>query len=265
MKHWIMPIIADFESLDTQEGKNVYIVWRTHTHFSVGDIAYFYIKHPEMRVGYKLQVSRINLPANDFLSGKRAYINRDYYQNDNGKPTTFVELLLLEKYNNSAEYSYKALHKHGFKGFVRKNQGLPASVVQYLESLSSTNDITLEADPEFLPDSKSYPEGSVVKVFVNRYERNRVAREKCIQKKGCVCSVCGMDFGKTYGELGKGFIHIHHTTPISSISKGYEVDPENDLVPVCPNCHAMLHRHGPPYTVAELKGKMSQVSSIYTK
>jgi len=52
---------------------------------------------------------------------------------------------------------------------------------------------------------------------------------------------------------------------ISSISKGYEVDPENDLVPVCPNCHAMLHRHDPPYTVAELKGKMSQVSSIYTK
>lgn len=252
-----MPIIADFESLDNQEGKNTFVVWRTHTHFSVGDIAYFYIKHPEMRVGYKLQVSRINLPANDFLSGKRAYINREYYQNDNGKPTTFVEFLLLEKYNNSAEYSYKALHKHGFKGYVRKNQGLPASVVQYLESLSSTNDITLEADPEFLPDSKSYPEGSVVKVFVNRYERNRVAREKCIQKKGCVCSVCGMDFGKTYGELGKGFIHIHHTTPISSIGKDYEVDYEKDLVPVCPNCHAMLHRKDPPYTIDELRDIIS--------
>ncbi len=249
-----MPIIADFESLDTQEGKNVYIVWRTHTHFSVGDIAYFYIKHPEMRVGYKLQVSRINLPANDFLSGKRAYINREYYQNENGKPTTFVEFLLLEKYNNSAEYSYKALHKHGFKGFVRKNQGLPASVVQYLESLSSTNDITLEADPEFLQDTEKYSEGAALQVLVNRYERNRMAREQCIALKGCRCAVCGMDFEKVYREIGKGFIHVHHTVPIANIGKNYVVDPEHDLVPVCPNCHAMLHRQDPPYTVAELKG-----------
>lgn len=258
MKHWIMPIIADFESLDTQEGKNVYIVWRTHTHFSVGDIAYFYIKHPEMRVGYKLQVSQINLPAKDFLSGKKVYINHEYYQNDDGKPTTFVEFLLLEKYDNSAEYSYKALHEHGFKGFARRNQGLPESVVQYLESLSSMSDITLEADPEFLADNKSYPEGSVAKVFVNRFERNRVAREKCIALKGCICSICSMDFEKIYGEIGKGFIHIHHTTPISSIGKGYEVDYEKDLVPVCPNCHAMLHRKNPPYTIDELRDIMSK-------
>lgn len=248
-----MPILSDFECLDTQEGKNVYIVWRTHTHFSVGDISYFYIKRPEKRVAYSLQISRIDLPAKNFLSGEKAYINHEYYLKDEGKPTTFVEFLLLEKFNGSPEYSLETLHKHGLKGFVRRNQGLPESVVQYLESLSSVNDITLEADTEFLADPKSYPEGSVAKVFVNRYERNRVAREKCIQKKGCVCAVCGMDFGKTYGEMGEGFIHIHHTTPISSIGKGYEVDYEKDLVPVCPNCHAMLHRKDPPYSIDELK------------
>lgn len=252
-----MPILSDFECLDTQEGKNVYIVWRTHTHFSVGDIAYFYIKRPEKRVAYRLQISRIDLPAKNFLSGEKAYINHEYYLKDEGKPTTFVEFLLLEKFNGSPEYSLETLHKHGLKGFVRRNQGLPESVVQYLESLSSVNDITLEADTEFLADPKSYPEGYVAKVFVNRYERNRVAREKCILKKGCVCSVCGMDFGKTYGEIGKGFIHIHHTTPISSIGKGYEVDYEKDLVPVCPNCHAMLHRKDPPYTIDELRDIIS--------
>jgi 5-methylcytosine-specific restriction protein A len=257
MKHWIMPIIADFESLDTQEGKNVFIVWRTHTHFSVGDIAYFYIKHPEMRVGYKLQVSRTNLPAKDYLSGKKEYINHEYYLKDDGKPTTFVEFLLLEKFSDSPEYSFKALLGHGFKGFVRKNQGMQESVVQYLENLSSMNDITLEADPEFLTNPKSYPEGSAVKVFVNRYERNRVAREKCIALKGCTCSVCGMDFAKTYGKVGKGFIHVHHTTPISSIGEGYKVDYEKDLVPVCPNCHAMLHRKDPPYTIDELRDIIS--------
>ena len=257
MKHWIMPIIADFESLDTQEGKTVFIVWRTHTHFSVGDIAYFYIKHPEKRVGYKLQVSQVDMPAKDFLSGKKEYINHEYYQKDDGKPSTFVEFLLLEKFKDSPECSLETLHKHGLKGFVRRNQGLPDSVVQYLDSLSSMSDITLEADPEFLTDTESYPEGAVTKVFVNRYERNRLARVKCIQKKGSVCAVCGMDFEKTYGEIGKGFIHIHHTTPIASIGKGYEVDYEKDLVPVCPNCHAMLHRKEPPYTIDELRNIIS--------
>ena len=33
---------------------------------------------------------------------------------------------------------------------------------------------------------------------------------------------------------------------------GYDVDPINDLMPVCPNCHAMLHRRTPPFSVEEL-------------
>ena len=63
------------------------------------------------------------------------------------------------------------------------------------------------------------------------------------------------DFEQTYGEIGKGFIHVHHLTPVSSIGKEYRLNPQTDLVPVCPNCHNMLHRKEPPYTIAELQGK----------
>lgn len=52
----------------------------------------------------------------------------------------------------------------------------------------------------------------------------------------------GFDFEKTYGEHGMGFIHVHHLRPLSSLGEGYLVDPETDMVPLCPNCHAMVHR-----------------------
>ena len=88
----------------------------------------------------------------------------------------------------------------------------------------------------------AYWEGELGQVTITTHERNINARNKCIQSKGTKCFVCGFDFEKTYGELGKGFIHIHHVTPISNRDGRYEIEVENDLFPVCPNCHAMLHR-----------------------
>lgn len=96
-------------------------------------------------------------------------------------------------------------------------------------------------------------EGSVSKVTVNRYERDARARQKCIDHYGLDCEVCGMNFESFYGNLGKGFIHVHHKTELNSIGQGYEVNPTEDLVPVCPNCHAMLHKRKPAFKVEELK------------
>ena len=106
-----------------------------------------------------------------------------------------------------------------------------------------------------IEDSEGYFEGALKKVFVNRYERNRDAREKCIAAHGnnYKCAVCGLDFEEMYGEIGRGFIHVHHIVPISSIGAEYQIDPAKDLIPVCPNCHAMLHRREPPYDVEDLK------------
>ncbi len=107
--------------------------------------------------------------------------------------------------------------------------------------------------PDTIDENTKFSEGLAARVLVNRYERSVEARRKCIDAKGYKCSVCGMDFEKKYGEIGKGFIHIHHITPISAIGKDYKIDYKKDLVPVCPNCHAMLHRKDPPYTIDELK------------
>lgn len=109
---------------------------------------------------------------------------------------------------------------------------------------------------EFRADEK-FIEGSRKKVYVNSYERDSTARQKCIQHYGESCEVCGFHFDYFYGSLGKGYIHVHHLKPISSIGEEYEVDPIKDLRPVCPNCHAMLHKGKDPISIEELQTLVS--------
>jgi hypothetical protein len=87
-------------------------------------------------------------------------------------------------------------------------------------------------------------EGAVCSVVINRYERNPVARARCIAHHGPSCVVCGFNFGAAYGPLAEGFIHVHHVKPLSEIGEEYEVDPVADLRPVCANCHAIIHLDG---------------------
>lgn len=84
-------------------------------------------------------------------------------------------------------------------------------------------------------------EGGALQVLVSRYERDPRARRACIRHFGCRCQVCDIDFEQRYGDRGRGFIHVHHLRPVSKTGRRYTPDPRRDLVPVCPNCHAMLH------------------------
>jgi 5-methylcytosine-specific restriction protein A len=96
-------------------------------------------------------------------------------------------------------------------------------------------------------------EGKLRRVIVNSFERNAVARQLCLDHYQARCSVCELDFEQRYGEIGKGYIHVHHIIELSSIGREYKVDPIKDLRPVCPNCHAMLHQRKPPLSVEALR------------
>jgi 5-methylcytosine-specific restriction enzyme A len=126
--------------------------------------------------------------------------------------------------------------------WARRFTGLVLTLIP----LEETEEMT-ELNPEGLP------EGNAIRVMVNRYERNPSNRAACLEIHGTSCLACGFNFEQTYGLIGEGFIHVHHVTPVSQMGAGYIVDPANDLVPLCPNCHAMAHRNNPPLTVSEIK------------
>lgn len=119
--------------------------------------------------------------------------------------------------------------------------------------------------PVVMPEEVSTPalyfEGASRTIAVNAYERDPRARKACIEHYGTTCFVCGFDFGVTYGALGQGFIHVHHVVSLSQIGKSYIVNPIRDLRPVCPNCHAMLHKRAEVLTVDELKKTLRKESS----
>jgi hypothetical protein len=107
--------------------------------------------------------------------------------------------------------------------------------------------------PEEVSGESGYTEGSVEHILVNRYERDPRARQACIGHYGTTCVLCEFNFAATYGELMADFIHVHHLKPLASVGSDYEVDPVQDLRPVCPNCHAVLHRRDPPYELDEVR------------
>lgn len=100
-----------------------------------------------------------------------------------------------------------------------------------------------------------FTEGAKKHIESERRYRDLSARQACIDYWGCQCQCCGMDFGEIYGDdIGSGYIQVHHLKPISSFDEVHKIDPINDLVPLCANCHAMIH-HGKNgvLTLAELR------------
>lgn len=96
-------------------------------------------------------------------------------------------------------------------------------------------------------------EGARQTITVNAYERNPYARRECITHFGYKCSICGFDYERFYGSIGKNYIHVHHKVPISQIGDNYLIDPIKDLIPVCANCHSIIHRKKDPLKPDELK------------
>ena len=116
---------------------------------------------------------------------------------------------------------------------------------KYIGNSFISNDIAIET-------SETFREGKSKDIIQTRYERNPQARKTCLKHYGYSCKICDFSFESFFGEVGIGFIHIHHINPIADIGKEYEIDPKTDLIPVCPNCHAMIHARRPPFSIDEI-------------
>lgn len=141
--------------------------------------------------------------------------------------------------------------------FTYAGRGRPASVkagppIEIAWAFDDNSDHIAEE----LPGLPGVIEGAKKQITVNAYERDASAKPRCIAKWGTQCACCGFDFGAVYGEWGDGFIHVHHVRPLHTIGEAYVLNPEEDLRPVCPNCHAMLHRQKIAIGIEELEAKL---------
>jgi hypothetical protein len=95
-------------------------------------------------------------------------------------------------------------------------------------------------------DRRPLIEGGVRTIVLERVERSREARRACLEHWGVACTACGMTFRSRYGLEGADGIQVHHLHPLAERRGEHEVDPVEDLRPVCPNCHVMIHTTSPP-------------------
>lgn len=73
--------------------------------------------------------------------------------------------------------------------------------------------------------------------------------------QGLSCEICGFDFEEKYGSVGHAFAEVHHLKPLSSSQKARAVS-LSDLAIVCSNCHRMLHRGNPVFSLIELRERI---------
>ncbi len=128
------------------------------------------------------------------------------------------------------------------------------------QHLSFCRQLLFEASalPGEMSPQQVYVEGAIHQVIVNRFERDPMARRRCIDHHGPTCVVCGFNFGTVYRDVAEGFIHVHHLKPLSEIGSDYVVDPIADLRPVCPNCHSVIHLGGGCRSIEQVQKLLSQ-------
>lgn len=152
---------------------------------------------------------------------------------------------------------------HGQEGGTYFFWQLRSELIEALHQLGHLEE-SQSAIPGEIQDTVDLFEGSKRQIWVNAYERNSTARRICIQKYGSACQACGFNFECAYGEIGEGFVHVHHLRELSEIGAEYKVNPEEDLRPVCPNCHAMLHRRKPAFKIEELQKRLRKLPNPLT-
>lgn len=191
-----------------------------------------------------------------------------------GKTALFLKArfeVILDVEQHPEEILSLEIIKDHFPGFnwtpAAGGTQIPPPIASQLASIWGQHLSAKQFVPEKLPEeieaTEPFWEGAVRRITVNAFERDPRARARCIDLHGTNCAVCDFNFGEVYGARGEGFIHVHHVKPLAEIRQGYVPDPSNDLKPVCPNCHAMLHASKPqPCSVDELRKLVQQRRQI---
>jgi 5-methylcytosine-specific restriction protein A len=139
---------------------------------------------------------------------------------------------------------------------------LRAFFVDEVKSAEETSAVTEQV--KAMPVQEIVAEEGVF-VLVEHVERERDNALAALKKEAVLaalghlrCEACDFDFGEVYGEIGAGFCEVHHIRPLSE-RDGAEDTRLDDLAVLCSNCHSIIHRTSPVWTVLDLKAHLAHV------
>lgn len=265
MANWLVTVDFDDFELDKAFEALLVIYWKNSTTnkdkgLQLNDIVYVYVTKPISKVMYQFKVIG-HADKAEYPIAQKAFW-KDTTQLDSIKGyAIFEKLKKVDKASLSYDYfiQQELIPNTPIQGRRTDRDKAPNDPIRifltHIFNEFKTENVNSDYPDEANLENSLFPEGAKKTVQVNRYERNPEARAKCLEIHGTRCKICEMSFAETYGTFAKDFIHVHHITSLSEISDSYEVNPETDLLPVCPNCHAMLHRqeNGIPMKVDRLK------------
>lgn len=239
MTEWIIPANPHYYDHDASFAERGFIDWTQHNLFQQGDIVYVYMAMPIMKIVYKCIVQDSFIPGPNAVDDTKFWSDSKYVPSKFGN-SLFVRLRLLKK-TNDYKLSYEYLIEHNYiNGAIRG--GLIISDPAFSRLLDVAFG-TAFIEPPALKKTEMTP--SVKDNNALRIEDDGFAdigaRQACLNHFGTKCQICGFDFKTAYGNLGEGFIHVHQIETPSNIDAKHTVSQIQNLIPVCPNCHAMLH------------------------
>ena len=214
-----------------------YVYWNQTRNYEIGDFVYIYLSGPIQEIRYKCRVTMIDLLNEECENDSRFWVSTDAFEKTENNRSVRLDLIGHAQIGMSREEMTSQRILSRIQGPIR----ISDEIADYIDEKYFEDVIDIIYPDEMTAD-ELLSEGHHKSTIVNKYERNIRARQKCLDVHGYDCKVCNFNFQEFYGDIGRDFIHVHHLTPISEIKDEYIIDPVNDLIPVCPNCHAMLHR-----------------------
>ncbi|MBN3555707.1 HNH endonuclease [Fictibacillus nanhaiensis] len=253
---WLVPANPSEYDLEGAFSQYEILDWKRSFNYENGDLLFLYVSGNVRKVRYKVEVIEGTVRRSDVYYNKMFWLDKEKFEDS--KKWNWTRIRFIDEADTTG-LSLEKLRNHGLKGNIQGSMKLTGELRDYIMSFFE-KDLTKGYYPE--EDAETLEEGQCKTITVNGYERNPIARKKCMEHYGVQCQVCDLNFETTYGDVGKDFIHVHHIKPLHEIQQGYIVDPVKDLIPICPNCHAMLHRkeNGEYLTIEQLKERILNTS-----
>lgn len=258
----------------------------THKNISAGDIVFYYEtqwKGKDRSVEGAMRLFAAGVVTDDFSPVTKKYRNVDGKKWSQWRNTKIIAWVPPSK-GIPREVFNKAIGKQ--EGFIMRYAPYkiktPAGAVKILNMLQRLDTHSIKSFSKFKGSNKdderefalsqaaasgnmgtlSPSEREGLRKLRKSWRIERSAKNRRLARikwgNNCSCVVCRVNFNKKYGQdIARGYIEFHHLRPLSA--GAYTPRPEKDLVPVCSNCHSMLHRRRPnPIPILELQERLGQ-------